>query len=112
MAFNYDQVLNVFQDHKFSVTHDHAISIYYKLSNLIVDKTVNPKDIGKHKMRNQYDKLFTDRRMQGLLRYLTQKVDEMSGKQKVIVLWSTVKLKYVLLVLTWLECQPTTCFQY
>ena len=92
-ALTSNEVLNVFQDHKFSMNYNHAISVFYKLTKLIpVDKYTDMK-MGEYKLRNPNDPRFTDRRMQALLSMLKESMDKMTGQQKVIVLYAAVKLR-------------------
>jgi len=87
------ELLDVFQNHKFSMTFNNAISVYSKLTRLIKVDDINQKRMGEYQFRKLSDPRFTDRRMQGLLRMLLETLDQMTGPQKVIVLWCTVKLR-------------------
>ena len=73
--------------------HSHAISIYVKLAKIIPTNIYDDRKLGKYTLRDTKDPRFADRRMQELIRMILESLDKVTGQEKVVILWSTVKLR-------------------
>eukprot|EP00344_Euplotes_crassus_P005665 CAMPEP_0197017272 /NCGR_PEP_ID=MMETSP1380-20130617/79447_1 /TAXON_ID=5936 /ORGANISM="Euplotes crassus, Strain CT5" /LENGTH=299 /DNA_ID=CAMNT_0042444355 /DNA_START=47 /DNA_END=947 /DNA_ORIENTATION=- len=92
-AHTYQQVLNTCDTHMFSLTPNLAVAAYYKLAMLIKPNLVKGRN-DQYKMRGREDKFFSNPKMRQISKLLYDNLDTFPQEQRVIILWSTVKMRF------------------
>lgn len=87
------KLLNIVHDNRLSIDKSNAITIYFMLTKLWKNNQTSGIKLGKYQLMSLKDPRYTDRRMQSLIRMLVGFMGDMTGAEKVLVLWITVKLR-------------------